>query len=161
MGYKKIVVAVDVNDASSTLMERSIELAVTEGAELAVFHCLRQSTVAELEDRIGSFTEMDQTSSHRKRLGRKDAQVAHAEAWLQGLCILAKGKGIKTRTHVAVGRPGEDIVEFAEDWGADLIVLGRTNRGTLADLLLGSASNHVVHHAQCSVLLVHTRPASG
>ncbi|WP_300674934.1 universal stress protein [Desulfoluna sp.] len=161
MAYKKIVVAVDVNDASLTLMDTSIDLAVKEGAELAVFHCLRQSTAAEFEDRIGTFTEMDQASSHKKRLGRKDAQVMHAEAWLQGLCIHAKGKGIKVRTHVAVGIPGEDIVEFADDWGADLIVLGRTNRGVLADLLLGSASNHVVHHAQCSVLLVHTKPMSG
>ncbi|BCS96458.1 hypothetical protein DSLASN_20900 [Desulfoluna limicola] len=161
MAYKKIVVAVDANDASSTLMEKSIELAATEGAELAVFHCLRQSTVAELEDRIGTFAEMDQSSFHRKRLDRNHAEVVHAEAWLQGLCILAKGKGIKTRTHVAIGKPGEDIVEFAGDLGADLIILGRTNRGTIADLLLGSASNYVVHHAQCSILLVHTHPSSG
>lgn len=160
MAYKKIVVAVDANDASSILLEKSIELAASEGTELSVFHCLRQSTVAELEDRIGTFTEMNQSSSHRKRLERNHADVVHAEAWLQGLCSLAKGKGIKTRTHVAVGSPGEDIVEFAGDLGADLIILGRTNRGTLADLLLGSASNYVVHHAQCSVLLVHTQSSS-
>ena len=156
MTYKRILVAVDSNEASSLLVEKAIELVSQEGGAMALFHCLQQSTAAGLEERVGAFTEMDQAEAHRKRLGQKEKRVAHCQAWLEGLSDPAKRAGVATRTHVAVGKPGEDIVAYARDWGADLIVLGRTNRGTLADLLLGKASNHVVHHATCSVLLVQT-----
>ncbi len=36
--------------------------------------------------------------------------------------------------------------------GADLIVVGRRGRSGLSELILGSASNYVLHHAPCSVL---------
>ncbi|HIK43734.1 MAG TPA: universal stress protein, partial [Leptolyngbyaceae cyanobacterium M65_K2018_010] len=43
--------------------------------------------------------------------------------------------------------------------GADLIVVGRRERGRIKAALLGSVSNYVVHHAPCSVLIVHSRGA--
>lgn len=52
------------------------------------------------------------------------------------------------------GAPGQVIVEEAERWGADLIVMGSRGLGTWNRLLLGSVSSNVVHHAKCSVEIV-------
>jgi nucleotide-binding universal stress UspA family protein len=52
------------------------------------------------------------------------------------------------------GAPGQAIVEEAERWGADLIVMGSRGLGTWNRLLLGSVSSNVVHHAKCSVEIV-------
>lgn len=52
------------------------------------------------------------------------------------------------------GTPGQAIVEEAERWGADLIVIGSRGLGTWNRLLLGSVSSNVVHHAKCSVEIV-------
>ncbi|MEO0350033.1 MAG: universal stress protein, partial [Cyanobacteria bacterium P01_A01_bin.15] len=39
-------------------------------------------------------------------------------------------------------------------WNADLIMMGRRGRSGFSELLLGSVSNYVMHHAPCSVLTV-------
>src|SRR5687768_14099660 len=55
-------------------------------------------------------------------------------------------------TSVLSGAPEQTIVEEAENWGADLIVVGSHGYGFWERVLLGSVSNSVMHHAPCSVL---------
>ncbi len=57
-------------------------------------------------------------------------------------------------TEVFIGNPSQVIVEEAENWLADLIVVGSHGYGFWQRTLLGSVSNSVVHHASCSVLVV-------
>jgi nucleotide-binding universal stress UspA family protein len=55
---------------------------------------------------------------------------------------------------VELGIPEKAIVETAESWGADLVVVGSHGYGFWGRLALGSVSDAVVHHAPCSVLVV-------
>ncbi|MDH3494830.1 MAG: universal stress protein [Acidobacteriota bacterium] len=48
----------------------------------------------------------------------------------------------------------EGIVRDAEEWGADVIVVGSHGYGFWDRMLIGSVSDAVVHHAPCSVLVV-------
>lgn len=59
------------------------------------------------------------------------------------------------------GPPREIIVDEADKWGADLIVMGSRGLGAWSRVLLGSVSNAVVHHAKCSVLIVRKHKDSG
>lgn len=59
-------------------------------------------------------------------------------------------------TEVLFGSPDSRIVETAEEWRADLIILGSHGYSRWERLLLGSVSDSVVHHAPCSVLVVRT-----
>lgn len=61
---------------------------------------------------------------------------------------------LKISSEVLQGPPAQTIVEEAERWGADLIVMGSRGLGAWSRLLLGSVSNSVVHHAKCSVEIV-------
>jgi nucleotide-binding universal stress UspA family protein len=65
---------------------------------------------------------------------------------------------LKITGEVLQGSPGQVIVETAEEWGADLIVMGSRGLGVWNRLLLGSVSNAVTHHAKCSVEIVRRRP---
>lgn len=63
-------------------------------------------------------------------------------------------------THEVVkGNVEQEVVEIAESWDADLIVVGSHGRGFWGRLL-GSVSDAVVHHAPCSVLVVRHAPST-
>jgi nucleotide-binding universal stress UspA family protein len=53
-----------------------------------------------------------------------------------------------------IGSPKQVIVEEAEAWKADLIVIGSHGYPTWERLLLGSVSQAVVSNAKCSVEVV-------
>ena len=53
---------------------------------------------------------------------------------------------------VVQGHPAQVLLEAAR--GAQLLVVGSRGHGTLAGVLLGSVSQHCVHHAPCPVLVV-------
>jgi nucleotide-binding universal stress UspA family protein len=61
---------------------------------------------------------------------------------------------LKVTTAIVSGSPQQTIVAQAEDWSADLIVVGSHGYGFWERVLLGSVSSSVAHHAPCSVLIV-------
>jgi len=67
------------------------------------------------------------------------------------------GSGLATETVVHDGDPRSVIVDEAEDWEADLIVLGSHGYTGLKKWLLGSVAQSVVSHAPCSVEVVRSR----
>ena len=67
---------------------------------------------------------------------------------------LNEAPDLKVTHEIIGGPPRQVIVEEAESWGADLIVMGSRGLGAWNRLLLGSVSSAVVHHAKCSVEIV-------
>ena len=52
------------------------------------------------------------------------------------------------------GRPADEIIRYAEESGADLLVMGSRGLGALREFALGSVSHKVLTHAKCPVLVV-------
>jgi len=67
------------------------------------------------------------------------------------------GPAVKVTGNVLPGSPRSIILEEAERWSADLIVVGSHGYGTWHRFLLGSVSQAVVSHAKCSVEVVRIR----
>lgn len=157
MDIKKILVGVFGGSTSEApILDLAARLAEKENAQLLAFTCLEQGTTAQVADRVGTYTELDQSGSQKVRIQRQNQEIAHVRAWLEAQANRLRERGIAIETQVDVGAPGPLICSVAEQTGADLIVIGRSKRtSTLADCFLGSVSNHVVHRAPCSVLLVH------
>lgn len=55
--------------------------------------------------------------------------------------------------HVAVGKPGMEIVSFAKTHGHDLILIGSQSPDAV-DYALGSTTSRVVRRSGCSVLVL-------
>ena len=66
--------------------------------------------------------------------------------------------GITAEHLVETGEPGPTICDVAADVGAEIIVIGTHGHGWLKQVLMGSVSTHVLHHAPCPVLVI--RPAA-
>ena len=60
-------------------------------------------------------------------------------------------------TSVVAGSPKNAILDESENYGADLIVIGSHGYGAFSRFLLGSVSQAVSLHANCSVLIVRKR----
>jgi nucleotide-binding universal stress UspA family protein len=73
--------------------------------------------------------------------------------------IRQSNPALEVTTQVLQGAAKERIVEEAERWGADLIMLGSHGYGAVSRFVLGSVSHAVAMHAPCSVEVVRCRPA--
>jgi nucleotide-binding universal stress UspA family protein len=61
---------------------------------------------------------------------------------------------LKATGEVLSGKPKEAILKDAENWVADLIVVGSHGRRGFKRFLLGSVSEEVAMNAHCSVVVV-------
>lgn len=84
---------------------------------------------------------------------REAAEKTVAEA-AEGIRQKFPALAARLTTETAAGSPARFIVEEAEQWDADLIVVGSHGYGFWKRTWLGSVSNSVVLHAPCSVLVV-------
>ncbi len=66
----------------------------------------------------------------------------------------AASQGATVHTIIQVGKPDETVIEVADLYKCDTIIVGRSNRSSLDRLFLGSVSNHVVKNADCTVIVV-------
>ncbi len=55
--------------------------------------------------------------------------------------------------HLEFSRPAPTLIDMSKD--ADLVVVGARGLGTVRQLLLGSVSSALVHHAHCPVVVIH------
>jgi nucleotide-binding universal stress UspA family protein len=102
---------------------------------------------------IGAAMYVDLMESERKRLHKL---VETTAAQLSAAC-----RELRIETMVVDGQPKEVIVEEAEKWGADLILIGSHGYGSVKRLMLGSVSQAVATHAPCSVEIVRPRQGTG
>ena len=87
----------------------------------------------------------------------RQQQVSTAEEIATRAVDALTSTGVATETAVREGDPRSAIVDEAEEWGADLIVVGSHGRTGLSRWLLGSVAQAVVGHAPCSVEVVRQR----
>lgn len=59
---------------------------------------------------------------------------------------------VEVRPKVVEGHPAEVLLDASA--GADLLVVGSRGHGSFVEALLGSVSQHIVHHALCPVVVI-------
>ena len=90
-----------------------------------------------------------------EQLMRQEAGESVEQASAQ----LRAAGGLRVSTEVLTGSPKRMIVEAAEAWGAALIVVGSHGYQSWERMLLGSVSQSVAAHAECSVEIVRCKKA--
>lgn len=139
MSIKKILLPVDLSEASDQALSFGIEFAQSFKAEIVLLFVIEPLYHA---GDLGLLLE-EQT-----RLGRSELEK------LQQKVVKAK---LKCRTLVQRGIPYVDIVATAKQIKADLILMATHGRTGLSHLLLGSVADRVVRTAECPVLTVRPR----
>lgn len=146
--FKKILVAVDGSKTSLKALDKAIDLQkLMPESEIYIICVYKHHSLFEASLSIGRPDDMDIPDKVLSDYAK--GVVNHAKD-------LAKEHGAtKVKGFVKAGRPSKVIVKFAQEKGADLIVVG--TKGTHSDkdgLFLGSVSHRVASHAKCPVLVV-------
>jgi nucleotide-binding universal stress UspA family protein len=143
--HRRILLATDGSSSGERACRHGVSLAQQLGAALTVLYTV---------DTHLAFT----TGIHRDdalRELRRDGELA-----LETAARMAREAGVPVQSELCEGRPGEMILEEAARAGADMIVVGSHGQGALTDILLGSVSQYVVHHADIPVCIVSPPPRS-
>jgi nucleotide-binding universal stress UspA family protein len=87
----------------------------------------------------------------------RDAVIANAREQADALAAKRASVGHAVAVELVQGSPAEVIVQRATEHHHDLIALGAHGHKGLRRLLVGSVADRTIHHAPCSVLVVHGR----
>jgi nucleotide-binding universal stress UspA family protein len=131
----KIVVGYIRSAEGQAALERAIEEAQLHDGELIVVHSMRGGARDEAEETIAYRSELEEIEERLKGLG-----VVHQ------IRELVRGKPA-----------GEDLAEFANEEGAELVVIGLRRRSPVGKLVLGSNAQDVLLQADCPVLAVKAK----
>ena len=82
----------------------------------------------------------------------------HDRTSLDEALELAEARGIEVRTRLLTGAAAKQIVAYADEIDANLIVVGSRGLGAIGSTLLGSVSRKVLHDARRPVLIVRAVP---
>ena len=134
----RIVVGVDGSPASITALRWAIRQAKLTGSGVDAVIAWR------LPSTFGAPTDADGAADFE---GDADKILADALNEASG-----EGLDVPVRRCVMEGHPAHVLVRAAR--GADLLVVGSRGHGGFAAALLGSVSQHCVHHAPCPVLVI-------
>lgn len=158
--FKRILCPVDMSEFSLEALRLAAQLAERQGAVLDVLHVIH-NPFDELY--MSAITESDPAlldayavePSKRAKIVR--ATEEHAEILLRQFCRdELKGLG-KVHYHIRRGDPFENILDGAEDFRTDLIVLATHGRTGIKRLVIGNVAEKVVRHAPCPVLTVNPK----
>jgi nucleotide-binding universal stress UspA family protein len=146
---QKILVAIEYDATSQSVFSQATELANAMSAQLNLLSVLAPNSSDSFA--FSPYSDQDWKSSADRY---RDLETAGLSV-LENLTNIAKEAGIPAEFTQKIGSPGSIICQLANTWNADLIVVGSHGRKGLSEMLLGSVSNYVVHHAPCSVMVVH------
>jgi nucleotide-binding universal stress UspA family protein len=147
----KILMPIDDSPFSQVALRFLIAHLHTRGTQVRVLHVIEPVASYITAGLVPEIT-VDTPNIEADR--RKQAE-ALAERTAQKL----RKAGFRTTKVIDYGDGKISILDQAERWGADLIVLGSHGLRGLTRFLMGSVSEAVVRHANCSVILVRGRNA--
>jgi nucleotide-binding universal stress UspA family protein len=143
--YKKLLVPVDGSETSLRGLGEAIRLAKNQNATLRLLHVVHDFLVA------GGHGAAVYTTQLRKDLCERGEEI------LKDAAGIARQQGVEGETKLVEtpsGSVGAMIVEHAEKWPADLIVIGTHGRRGIRRLVMGSDAEYVVRTTPVPVLLV-------
>jgi nucleotide-binding universal stress UspA family protein len=134
--FERILLAVDDSDESKKALKTAVSLARATAGEIFVVHVHAKDMGFHVTDDVETRLE--------------------AEMLIEAACDVVKKAGVPVLGDLRaarVDRVAKEILDAAENFRADCIVVGSRGGGPFAQMLVGSVANQVVHLAHCPVVV--------
>lgn len=132
-----VIVPVDFGELSLKAIATALEY-VNSPSQVHIIHVLEPLSPG---DPAMIWQTLDD-ETRKKNVCEKLEEILTASAW-EGMEV-----------HIEVGHPSEQIVDFAKEKNADLIVIPTHGRRGISRFMLGSVTERVIRFAPCPVLVL-------
>ena len=136
--FSKILVAIDGSTSAKIAFAQSLYLASKCDSRLEIVHVVPCEFGG---DSVNTFELVEELKTKGKKI-------------LEQCKKIAARNNISIKTTSELGDPAKIIIKLAKSNDFDLIIMGSRGRGALKELLLGSVTQKVAHHAKCPVMVV-------
>jgi len=130
----RVLFCADFSENSQRALDYAISATEEYGAELTLLHVL------------------EETPSPAKR----EEAIAAATTQLDRLIPQQRHAALKMKTAVRIGKPYQQIIQFALDAQIDMMTMGVHGYGALDPAVFGSTTYRVIQLGPCPVLAVHS-----
>ncbi len=148
--FTKILYPTDFSKKSQHALEMVKKLQEAGGKEIILVHCVdirEVNTMAEME----GFSSLQYNSileEVHEELRRKASEK------MDDIAKELRDLNFKVEERLVDGIPFKEILRLAKKEGADVIVMGSSGKGLLAEVVLGSTTDKVVRDAEIPVIIV-------
>jgi manganese transport protein len=138
--YRRILVTIDHTELDRLAIGHAAAMARIHGAKLYLLH---------VEEGVTSQVYGQAAST---------AETEAGEQYLERIAQLLREQGITVETSIShSSQPDKEIIRYAHEVDADLVIMGAHGHGGFKDLIFGNTINPVRHHLSVPMLIV--RPA--
>jgi nucleotide-binding universal stress UspA family protein len=142
--YTTIVVGTDGTATAQRAVDEAVALAKLSGAQLHIAMAAPSMPIlASPEYSMAAAPFIDASEQSTRSVLAEAAAVAEAD-------------GVEVTTHMMNGDPADGLLSLCDSTHADLLVVGNRGMQGARRFFLGSVSSRCAHHADCSILIVHT-----
>ena len=143
--YKKILVPLDGSELAKKALDQAEQLAKTFNAEIILLQ-------------VVPFMPIYGSPELVTPLIVDEKQKESVERYLHNLSEELKSKGLRVTPMVRTGQQvAVEIIDFAKESGADLIVMCTHGRSGFTRWVLGSVAHKVITRAETPILLIHLK----
>jgi nucleotide-binding universal stress UspA family protein len=134
--FERILLAVDDSEESKKAIKTAVSLAEATRGEILVVHVHAKDMGFQVTDDVETRLE--------------------AELLMEAVCDIVRKAGVPVAGDLRaarVDRVAKEVLDAADSYDADCIVVGSRGSGPFTQMLLGSVANQVVHLARCPVVV--------
>jgi nucleotide-binding universal stress UspA family protein len=153
--FEKILVPLDGSDHSIRALEKAVQIAKNFRGKITLIHVYsfpvqpfmipEPTTLSAPRIPILTAEEVSRMEEAARGVGNRILKDGETKA---------KAEDVQVEKILVEGHAVQEIVRTAKEGHFDLIVMGARGISKLREILLGSVSDAVIHHALCPVLVV-------
>jgi nucleotide-binding universal stress UspA family protein len=147
--HRRVLITLDGSPLSERALEPGLSIARSMQAEVTILRCVPQmETNGQLDE-------------HERGLSRRMQEdlLIEAREYLKVRSASSAQSGLSIRTDVRIGSPAEQILEYIETYGIDLLVMATHGRTGLKRWVYGSVTAKVLRSVSCSMLVIRPTDA--
>lgn len=140
--YSRILITTDFSEQALAGVHEGVRLAKSLGSEVVLTYAVEDR----MPPMIVGYDWQEVVNEHREFAERNLKEYAEKHL-----------SGCRYETVIGLGSPAEVILRTAAEREVDLIVMATRGHGLVAQVVLGSTTERVLHRADCPVVAVRSR----